>query len=240
MVVIMEFRDLSAAERSQLRDQLRELTRAFTRLADSSAGRRGTQLARLRVLAIMQAELGTVAEEEARAAAADGANFRELGDAWGVTRQAARKRWPRIRAAALPADSRPLPDVAKYDQLLPSRRQAGTPAAAFTRHQSRPGRAVLVAGSLDSLRGPAGGVVELPLWLFWSAPDRSFDLAKPYAARAMYETVLGEAASAEDLTSWLDRDTLIRLWPDLYLPKSVRRAWEETHPVLRTAAARAA
>jgi len=37
-----------------------------------------------------------------------------------------------------------------------------------------------------------------------------------------------------------DGDTLIALWPDLYLPKGVRQAWEDRHPVLRAAAVTAA
>lgn len=114
------------------------------------------------------------------------------------------------------------------------------PTATWSAQQSRPGRPVLVIDSLASLRGPVRGAVELPLQLFWSASDRSFDLGKPYMARSMYETVLGEAASARDLADWLDRDTLIRLWPDLFLPRPVRRAWEERHPVLGTAAERVA
>lgn len=114
------------------------------------------------------------------------------------------------------------------------------PTVTWTRHQSRPGRAVLVAVSLDSLRGPAEGTVELPLWLFWSAPDRTFDLSRPSMVRSMYETVLGEATRPDDLTGWLDRDTLIRVWPSLYLPRGVRQAWEERHPALRAAPGRAA
>lgn len=105
-----------------------------------------------------------------------------------------------------------------------------------TRCQGRPGRGVLVADSLADLRGPAEGTVELPLRLFWSSPDRTFDLGTPYMLRSLYETVLGEAGRPEDLTAYLDGDTLIALWPELYLPKGVRQAWEDRHPVLRAAA----
>jgi hypothetical protein len=35
-----------------------------------------------------------------------------------------------------------------------------------------------------------------------------------------------------ELNTWLDADTLRRLWPELYLPKGVRRAWELRHPEL--------
>ena len=52
----------------------------------------------------------------------------------------------------------------------------------------------------------------------------------------MYQVVLREAIRAEELTSYVKRDKLIAVWPDLYLPKGVRWAWEERHPVLRAAA----
>ncbi len=51
---------------------------------------------------------------------------------------------------------------------------------------------------------------------------------------------LREASRLEDLTTYLDGDTLVALWPDLYLPKGVRQAWEDQHPALRAAAAAAA
>jgi hypothetical protein len=107
-------------------------------------------------------------------------------------------------------------------------------------YHSRPGRPVVVAASLADLRGPVVGTIELPLRLFWSSPDRSFDLARPYMARSMYETVLVEASRPEDLTAYLDGDTLIALWPDLWLPRGVRQAWQEQHPALRPAGVTAA
>jgi DNA invertase Pin-like site-specific DNA recombinase len=113
-------------------------------------------------------------------------------------------------------------------------------AAVRTQYQARPGRRVIVVTDLASLRGPAHGPVTLPLRLYWSPPGRVFDLDDPYMLRSMYQTVLGEAARPEDLTSFLDRGTLITVWPDLHLPKGVRQAWEEHHPVLRSAAASAA
>jgi hypothetical protein len=35
----------------------------------------------------------------------------------------------------------------------------------------------------------------------------------------------------------LNADLLAAIWPDLFLPKGIRRAWEEHHPELRTGAA---
>jgi len=102
--------------------------------------------------------------------------------------------------------------------------------------QARPGRGVLVVTRLSALRGPAAGSVELPLWLFWN-PDRTFDLDDPVMLRWMYETVLREASRPEDLTSYLNGDTLVAVWPELVLPRGVRQAWEDRYPVLRRAAA---
>src|SRR5487761_218231 len=108
--------------------------------------------------------------------------------------------------------------------------RAATPTA---RHESRPGREVLVAASLAELQGAVAGTVELPLWLFWY-PDRTFDLDEPGMLAWVYQIVLREAGSAGDL-GYLNGDMLISLWADLFLPRGVRQAWEEQHPVLRTA-----
>lgn len=112
--------------------------------------------------------------------------------------------------------------------------------AVRTRYQARPGRRVIVVTDLASLRGPSRGSVELPLRLYWSGPSPVFDLEVPYLRRWLYQIVLREASRPEDLTSYMDRDTLIALWPELYLPRGVRQAWEELHPQLRAAAAGAA
>jgi hypothetical protein len=104
------------------------------------------------------------------------------------------------------------------------------------RRQARPGRGVLVATGLAGLRGPVAGTAELPLRLFWH-PDRTFDLGQPAMLAWMYEIVLREATRPEDLAGYLDGGTLVRLWPDLFLPRAVRQAWEDQHPVLRAAAA---
>jgi len=100
-------------------------------------------------------------------------------------------------------------------------------------HQSRPGCRVVVAASLADLRGPAQGLVELPIWLFWH-PDRRFDLDEPGMLAWMYQIVLREASRAEDL-AYLNGERLIAVWPDLYLPGGVRQAWEDQHPVLHAA-----
>lgn len=90
---------------------------------------------------------------------------------------------------------------------------------------------------LADLRAPAQGIAELPLRLLWSAPDRRFDLGDREALRLMYETVLREAIHHDELTGYLNGDTLIAVWRELYLPAGVRQAWEEHHPALRAVAA---
>ncbi|MEU3084093.1 hypothetical protein ABZ697_27740 [Streptomyces albidoflavus] len=52
------------------------------------------QLAMLRALRIARDEVEPMTEEYARSAGRRGVTYPQLGEAWGVSRQAARKRWP--------------------------------------------------------------------------------------------------------------------------------------------------
>ena len=121
------------------------------------------------------------------------------------------------------------------EPLLGQETAPATATAHSVPRQARPGRAGLVAASLADLRGPAHGVVELPLRLFWSAPDRTFDLGQPSMLQAMYEAVLREASRPDDLASYLNGEVLVAVWPELFLPKGLRRVWEDRHPALRAA-----
>lgn len=102
------------------------------------------------------------------------------------------------------------------------------------------GRPVLVAASLEDLRGPAAGTVKLPLHLFWSAPDATFNLDDPGARRQLCETVVREARHPDDLARYLDGGMLAALWPAMHLPRGVKQAWEDQHPVLRASSPAAA
>jgi hypothetical protein len=93
-----------------------------------------------------------------------------------------------------------------------------------------------VVVDLADLRGPAHGTVTLPLRLFWSSPDREWNLDDPDMLRSMYQKVLREAVRPDELTTYLNGGKLTEVWPQLYLPQGVRRAWEEHHPALRAAA----
>jgi hypothetical protein len=109
--------------------------------------------------------------------------------------------------------------------------------AVRTAYQARPGKRAIVILDLADLRGPTSSVIELPLWLYWSSTSRAFDLDDPEKLRWLYQIVLREAGTPQDLTSYLDGATLTELWPQLHLPHGVRKAWEDLHPVLRASAA---
>jgi hypothetical protein len=89
----------------------------------------------------------------------------------------------------------------------------------------------VVPDSLDLLRGPASGSVQLPRHLDWSGRGR-YDLGVPGRVVDLYRTVLIEAASPDDLLAYLDRATLQRLWVSLWLPVGLRLIWENRFPEL--------
>jgi hypothetical protein len=91
---------------------------------------------------------------------------------------------------------------------------------------------VVVPASLDDLRGPGSGVVELPVHLYWSG-SRRFDLADPHQAAALCDAVLDTAATTEVLAQYLNADVLTRAWPVLGMSRMKRDAWESQFPVLR-------
>ncbi|MCW2605492.1 MAG: hypothetical protein JWO60_185 [Frankiales bacterium] len=92
-------------------------------------------------------------------------------------------------------------------------------------------RKVTVAPDLNALDGPLTGHLRLPLHLDSSARSL-YDFTSVADRDLAYRVVLLEAHSSNDLEQWLHRRELLRLWPDLYLPRHLRRAWEEQHPVL--------
>jgi hypothetical protein len=106
--------------------------------------------------------------------------------------------------------------------------------------QRRYAKPVVVPDRLDLLGGPVTGVVSLPRHLKWSGNPR-YDLSQPGRIADLYRAVINEAAVPTDLHTYLERDTLLRLWPTLWLPIVIRDAWEACFPELaelrRTSAA---
>jgi hypothetical protein len=98
---------------------------------------------------------------------------------------------------------------------------------------------VVVADDLTLLRGRTTGVITLPRHLDWSG-SADYDLDSPGRIVDFYRTVLIEATKPADLHTFLDQATLTRLWPSLWLPQDLRRAWEDRFPDLRQAASKAA
>lgn len=135
--------------------------------------------------------------------------------------------------------------------LTPAARLAGTVRATaagwrrpLARLASRRGRAaqppapaplrpVVMPESLDDLRGPASGLVELPVRLYWSAGSRTFDLDSRHEAADLYEAVLDVASSRADLARYLNAGLLVQVWPVLGMSRAKRAAWENRFPVLR-------
>ncbi len=70
------------------------------------------------------------------------------------------------------------------------------------------------------------GVVELPLHIRWSGPDRRYDLANRQQRARVYEQVLREG-NEDDIRRFIQADELIDLWDELVLPRNVRHAWAE-------------
>ena len=91
--------------------------------------------------------------------------------------------------------------------------------------------AFVIADDLSSLHGPSSGEVVLPNRLLWN-PSRPFDLSDERRLRSMIRIVLREARSQDDLSEYVDRNSLVRLWNGLGLPDRVRKGWEARFPEL--------
>ncbi|MFC4057512.1 hypothetical protein ACFOWE_04365 [Planomonospora corallina] len=89
-----------------------------------------------------------------------------------------------------------------------------------------------VPDSLADLRGPAAGVVALPIHLAWSGLTE-FDLADPRLRMSLYRTVITGGGRA-DAETYLNGELLRTDWPVLRrgIGSAYRRAWEGKLPAL--------
>ncbi|MCL2654793.1 MAG: hypothetical protein FWD65_03730 [Coriobacteriia bacterium] len=92
-------------------------------------------------------------------------------------------------------------------------------------------RPVVVISNLNKLQGPQTGSVTLPLYLDWT-PRQSFQLDQEDDCIILYQTVLREAATEQDLQSYLNKELLLLLWDKLTLPKKLQTAWTDSYPEL--------
>lgn len=92
--------------------------------------------------------------------------------------------------------------------------------------------------SLDQLRGPAGGTIELPHSVLWAPGGAGISLDEQGGIGLAYRAVLAEGTVA-DQVQILNRERLVVVWADLMLPRRLRAMWEERFPELRRATAAA-
>ena len=99
------------------------------------------------------------------------------------------------------------------------------PQVTFTQLSVARGRQVWVADHPPRLDvAHAFARVQLPLYLNWSAPERTFDLGSRADRARVYEVVLPEGRP-DDILAYVDGALLVDLWDDLVLPRAVRSAW---------------
>lgn len=96
-------------------------------------------------------------------------------------------------------------------------------------------RPCAVPASLNDLTGPTHGRIRLPEDIGWTGRT-IYDLDDPADRNVFYERVLTEATTPESVTALVDAHLLRSAWPQLFLPATVRVAWEHRFPDLATAA----
>lgn len=94
-------------------------------------------------------------------------------------------------------------------------------------------RPYAVAASLEELRGPVHGALQLPRELAWGG-RRRFDLDDDYDRAAAYKIILEEGRE-EHFRRLLNAGVLRRHWPEIPPARRVRALWESRFPELRRA-----
>ncbi|MCL2422877.1 MAG: hypothetical protein FWD11_03120 [Micrococcales bacterium] len=89
-----------------------------------------------------------------------------------------------------------------------------------------------VPDCLDDLHGPTSGTVEVRGHIDTSL-NPVYDVADPSERWSLYVKVVQSATAAEQ-AAFLDRATLVELWPTLLLPQRCRAIWEAKFPELAT------
>ena len=99
-----------------------------------------------------------------------------------------------------------------------------------TRVRFRDLKPYFTVDSLEDLQGPAHGVFELPVSVFWSGDPR-FDLDVPGVRDYFYQSVLSNG-STEHISQYLNPELLLEVWPTLPLDQRVVELWHAQHPHL--------
>ncbi|NDL57046.1 transcriptional regulator [Phytoactinopolyspora mesophila] len=90
-----------------------------------------------------------------------------------------------------------------------------------------------VPSSLSALRGPAHGLLTVPVTVHWG-PRRSFDLDDVAQRRVAYRAIVREG-TPQMQEALLNQAVLRREWRRLVLPERCRKTWEDTFPELAAA-----
>jgi hypothetical protein len=114
--------------------------------------------------------------------------------------------------------------MSSSDQAVPERRHYGD-------HRPYPDPPARLA----DLTGPTEGLIELPITIDWG-PKRVYDIGREGDRRIVYERVLREAATTDQIAQYVNGAGLVAVWSRLFLPQRIRRVWEERFPELSRAA----
>lgn len=90
---------------------------------------------------------------------------------------------------------------------------------------------------LGDLHGPTAGVVRVRPHIN-TGQDPTYDVGDERRLIALYSAVVRDG-SADDQCALLDEATLLRLWPDLRLPRRCREVWVARFPALGSLGVRA-
>jgi hypothetical protein len=88
---------------------------------------------------------------------------------------------------------------------------------------------------LTDLAGPTTGSIMLPQQIDWG-PPRPCDMGSETDRRVVYERVLREATSTDEVCRYVNGAALLEVWRLLWLPVRVRTTWERQLPDLLRAA----
>lgn len=85
--------------------------------------------------------------------------------------------------------------------------------------------------TLEELCGPSAGKITLSPMIYWG-PTHDFNVTNRDEARTAYEHILTEGSLSE-MRTFLNRDLLIDVWCDLFLPTYIAVAWENRFEPLK-------
>ena len=86
--------------------------------------------------------------------------------------------------------------------------------------------------SLDELRGPYDGPIDLPHAVRWQADRFDVNVSVPGWRRMAYQALVAEG-TADEQRRLMNRARLIETWPVLSIDPRVRALWESRFPELR-------